>query len=83
MSPMAWARTAACHDRLELPWTEDGDWSLRVEVRRMRVVCASCPVLRACATYAEEEGICGGFWAGEWRTEAKVLARHRLARDAA
>ena len=58
---------ARCTGWPDLPWTA-GSWRATPdEVAVMRAVCHSCPVIHACAAYAEATEVTGGFWAGRFR----------------
>lgn len=50
------------------------------DIRRAKAACRSCPLLAACAAYAEEYGEEGGVWGGRLRVpreQLKTLARAR------
>lgn len=63
MTP-TWDSSAACADRLDLPWTHDRaditDW----QAVTMTAICDTCPVLAACATTVAALDVTGGWWAG-------------------
>lgn len=50
------------------------------DIRAAKAACRSCPLLAACAAYAEEHGEEGGVWGGRLRVpreQLKTLARAR------
>ena len=58
---------ARCTGWPDLPWTGDSWRTSADEAAVMRAVCHSCPVVHACAAYAEATEVTGGFWAGRFR----------------
>jgi hypothetical protein len=60
-------RSARCTGWPDLPWTGDARRTSPDEAAVMRAVCQSCPVVHACAAYADATGVTGGFWAGHFR----------------
>ena len=79
MSALDWMDAAACRERRELPWTQDGGHQHRWHVAEMRAVCASCPVHGDCARHVVETRVVGGFWAGAWRNPDTMLRDTRPA----
>jgi hypothetical protein len=75
-----WMRLAVCGVFPELPWLEGEDQVTPAEVAGMRGACRSCGVIEVCQRFVESEGICGGFWAGEFR-EATSFRQARPAGD--
>lgn len=66
-----WMRHAACVGSgpgSGLPWTTDTTELPVVIGELMAATCAACPVRLACAAYADQAGITGGFWAGRDRS---------------
>lgn len=70
-----WMRHAACLNTgpedgpgAGLPWTTDTIELPVVIGELMAATCAACPVRLACAAYADQAGITGGFWAGHDRS---------------
>jgi WhiB family redox-sensing transcriptional regulator len=79
-----WMRHGACTERPDLPWVGDNPSALNQ--RRMRVVCAGCPVLAECAEFVIVGRVSHGMWAGTWMREAKawrIRAGHRRQRPGA
>jgi hypothetical protein len=58
---------ARCTCWPDLPWTGDSWRTGPDETAVMRAVCLSCPVVHACAAYADATEVTGGFWAGHFR----------------
>ncbi|MBC7275013.1 WhiB family transcriptional regulator [Nocardioides sp.] len=69
MSTPVWMEDAACTTReaRALPWTTDTIEVPEVIVDLMRSTCDSCAVRSACNSYALEERVSGGMWAGSDR----------------
>src|SRR3954451_783563 len=55
---------ARCIGWPDLPWLGDSWRTSADEAAVMRAVCQSCPVVYACAAYADATEVTGGFWAG-------------------
>lgn len=66
-SDRAWMAHAACAQAPGLPWTEDTGTFPDVLADIMTQTCATCPVHDACATYATDTPVTGGWWAGQDR----------------
>ena len=64
---LAWQARAACGARTDLPWTADPDQVGPWDAETMRTVCAACPVLAECSTYATTNQVTAGWWAGTHR----------------
>ncbi|MGY0388174.1 WhiB family transcriptional regulator [Nocardioides sp. WG-D5] len=62
----AWMADAACTTRevQGLPWTTDTIEVPEVIVDLMRSTCDGCAVRSACNSYALNERVSGGMWAG-------------------
>jgi WhiB family transcriptional regulator, redox-sensing transcriptional regulator len=65
-----WMDLAVCRAFPELPWLTDRGKATAAEVAGMRGACRACGVVELCRDFVEREGICGGFWAGEFRDSA-------------
>lgn len=74
MSTPVWMADAACTTREArgLPWTTDTIEVPEVIVDLMRSTCDSCAVRSACNSYALEERVSGGMWAGSDRAPEPV-----------
>ncbi|EGD45048.1 hypothetical protein NBCG_00584 [Nocardioidaceae bacterium Broad-1] len=74
MSTPAWMVDAACATReaQALPWTTDTIEVPEVIVDLMRSTCDGCAVRLACNSYALEERVSGGMWAGTDRAAQPV-----------
>ncbi|GGU34170.1 WhiB family transcriptional regulator [Nocardioides albus] len=72
MSTPAWMRDAACAtpENRDMPWTTDTVDLPPVVVDVMRATCDGCAVRSACNSYALEERVSGGMWAGTDRDRA-------------
>lgn len=72
---LAWMREGICRGYPDLPWIADPERSTAWERTVMGALCQDCPVFTDCASYAEQEKVTAGFWAGENRDPdaAKVL----------
>ena len=68
-----WMDLAVCRAFPELPWLADAEQATADEVVGMRGACRSCGVFEACWDFVAREGICGGFWAGEFRERPDSL----------
>lgn len=60
----AWAASAACAGRLDLPWTRDTADLTAWQAETMRATCAACPVLLDCLAAVDDLDVTGGWWAG-------------------
>src|SRR5687767_12404423 len=72
--PMPWGDEALCYDDnidADLFFPERGE-----SITEAREICASCPVLKECLTYAVHNPEPHGVWGGASDTE-----RQRLRRD--
>jgi hypothetical protein len=58
---------ARCTGWPDLPWTGEARRTTPDEAAVMRAVCHSCPIVHACAAYADATEVTGGFWAGRIR----------------
>ena len=58
---------ARCAGWPDLPWTGDSWRTSPDDTAVMRALCHSCPVVHACAAYADDAEVTGGFWAGRFR----------------
>jgi hypothetical protein len=58
---------ARCTGWPDLPWTGDSWRTTADEAAVMRAVCHTCPMIHACAAYADATDVGGGFWAGRFR----------------
>lgn len=71
-APAIWESSAACADRLDLPWTSDRadltDW----QAASMTAVCQACPALLDCLAAVDTLGVTGGWWAGTDRDPLAV-----------
>lgn len=69
MSARAWEEAASCATRENrgLPWTIDTAVLPPVLVDIMKATCDGCAVRSACNSYALEERVSGGMWAGSDR----------------
>ncbi len=70
----AWMSDAACTTREAqgLPWTTDTIEVPEVIVDLMRSTCDGCAVRSACNSYALNERVSGGMWAGSDRAAEPV-----------
>ena len=59
-----WVDSAACADRLDLPWIADAHAVTLPERAAMGAVCAACPVLALCEAAADLLDATAAFWAG-------------------
>lgn len=86
-SQHAWRDRAACRDYHDPRDFFDMSAHPVQILETLRIVCDSCPVLRSCRTYVDEqegtsgENLCHGFWAGETVKE-RILRRSRERRRA-
>ena len=69
----SWKPAGLCRTYPDLPWIADPRRVTPVDIARMEVVCAACPVVLECGDYADCEGITSGFWAGRDRTPATAV----------
>ena len=66
-SPNAWMADALCRQHPDLGWLKDEHMLGLGEISTMDAICANCPVRSQCERFVAEQGISGGFWAGEDR----------------
>ncbi len=62
-----WVGSAACADRLDLPWTAAAHHVTEPERRSMSAVCAACPMLTLCKVAADLLDATAAYWAGAHR----------------
>lgn len=74
-SELGWMSEAACIRVPGLPWTADTSTAPEVLVDLMREVCAACPILDACGSYATAGHVTGGWWAGQDRDPEAIWRR--------
>jgi WhiB family redox-sensing transcriptional regulator len=75
-----WQRRAACRDMdLEIFFHPDGerDPSRAQRVARAKAICAGCPVITACRSWAHQVEEPYGIWGGEGEDERRALLRRR------
>lgn len=60
----SWESSAACADRLDLPWTHDRADVTAWQALAMTAICDACPVLAACTAAVAALDVTGGWWAG-------------------
>ncbi|MFE6506390.1 WhiB family transcriptional regulator [Nocardioides sp. NPDC057767] len=71
-----WMREAACAspENRGMPWTTDTVDLPPFVVEVLRATCDGCPVRSACNSYALEERLSGGMWAGTDRDQVVSLS---------
>jgi WhiB family redox-sensing transcriptional regulator len=75
-----WQRHAACRDMdLEVFFHPDGerDPSRARRVAYAKAICADCPVVAACRSWAHRVEEPYGIWGGEGEDERRALLRRR------
>ena len=78
LQPVEWQRDAACAELdPDIFFPERGGSS-----KAARAVCARCPVVEDCLTYALENREEYGIWGGTSERERRGLRRHRRGRGA-
>jgi WhiB family transcriptional regulator, redox-sensing transcriptional regulator len=74
----SWRDSAACrHVDTELFFPIGKAGAAVAETRRAKLVCAGCPVRRACLAFALATGQEYGIWGGYDEDERRQLRRHR------
>lgn len=77
---MDWRRQAACRDEdPELFFPVGTSGPALLQVAEAKSVCARCPVLAECLTWALETGEDAGVWGGLDEDERRALRRRQSA----
>jgi Transcription factor WhiB len=56
-------------------WFPDEDWLHKrknLELAKVKMICAACPVILECRRYAESTHVTAGFWAGKNYTRQEI-----------
>ena len=78
LEPEFWREVAACVDRQEVDFFAAPDRS--AETARAKAICASCPVVEECLSFAIETNQPDGIWGG-YTTKERVKIRRRWLED--